>query len=161
MKVKKAIIILEEQKQKVLDSNYPNNDEWIVQTASYIKNFFGFESTEYSRIAQFKWYVRTDNLTSNDEVKRLLKEKKENIIIFLDNCQKTLKNKGLYKIEQKNILSQKDNIFIFSTAIAILLFGFAVGYWIREFEVFSTLNKNIETSQSAFDQKKTTDSIPN
>ncbi len=143
MNLKKAIKIIEEQKQKVLNSENSNNNEWIVETASYIKEYFGFESVEYSRIAQFKWHIKIDDICSDDEIKKLLSKKEKDIILFLNNCQSTLKNKGLYKPPKKNWFSDKGNDFIISAIIALIIFGFGIGYWTKEFELFSVIiNKN-------------------
>tara|TARA_B110001469_G_scaffold126148_1_gene143068 strand:+ start:16901 stop:17242 length:342 start_codon:yes stop_codon:yes gene_type:complete len=103
---KKAIKILEEQRQKVLNPNYKNNQEWIFETALYIKYFFGFNSTEYAWIAQFKWYVKTLNtdFVSNEEIQEMLAEKPKKVVLFLDNCKQTIENNGLFK-EPKTIYS--------------------------------------------------------
>ena len=153
MNKKKAIRILEEQKQKVLSSDHPNTDEWTFETASYIKDFFGFKSTEYSWIAQFKWHVKTLNTTSDKEIRELLTKKPKKVVRFLDNCKRTLENKGLYKPEKKNWISDKGNDFLIKTAIGLIIFGFGIGYWTKQFEVFSILfNKQkqelITTSKS-------------
>ena len=142
MKLKQAIKILEEQKQKVLNPEYPNNDEWIVQTASYIKDFFGINSSEYFRIANFKWSIKVINTTSNDDRKYFLKEKKENIVLFLDNCKRTLKNKGLFKEPKKNIFSGKSDFEIIGIIFGICVFVFWIGYWTKKFEVFSVLSQD-------------------
>jgi dipeptidyl aminopeptidase/acylaminoacyl peptidase len=57
MTIKKAIDILQKQKAKIDDQNHPNDENWVFQTASYIKDFFGDKSTEYSFIVQFSFYV--------------------------------------------------------------------------------------------------------
>ena len=52
LRKKKAIKIIEEQRQKVLNPHYQNNPEWIFETAYYIKRFFGINSAEYGWILQ-------------------------------------------------------------------------------------------------------------
>lgn len=164
MNKKKAIKILEEQKQKILSSEYPNNEEWTFETASYIKDFFGFDSTEYSWIAQFKWhvtYIEHPFIDNEDEVNRELRQKPKKAIQFLDNCKKIIENKGLYKPKKKNWISDKGNDFLITTSIGLIVFGFGIGHWAKEFEVFSTFfNKKQEKSISTvvFDS---TDNISN
>jgi len=129
MKLKKAIEILEEQKQKILNPKYPNNQEWVVETTSYIKDFFGFDSVEYSRIAQFKFSVVTLNIETDENVDRLLNQKVKDIVLFLDNCKRTLEVKGLYKNQKANIVSDKTNFELISIIIAISITVFGIGYY--------------------------------
>jgi hypothetical protein len=149
MNKKKAIRILEEQKQKVLSSEHPNTDEWIFETASYIKEFFGFESTEYSWISQFKWYVKTlpPVFGGEENIKEILDEKPKKVVRFLDNCKRTLENKGLYRKSKNNFLSNKSTFELLGILFTIGLFGFGVGYWTKKFEVFS-VNSRSEKSIS-------------
>ncbi|HBF87321.1 MAG TPA: hypothetical protein DDX39_01675 [Bacteroidales bacterium] len=156
MKLKQAIKIIEEQKQKVLSPDYPKNDEWIVETASYIKDFFGFESIEYSRIAQFKWHVKVLDTTPKEKIKQFLEQNTSNIVIFLDNCKRTLKNKGLYKVPKNNFLSDKSNLELLSIILGICVFIFGIGYWTKKFEVFSVVTR---TEKSAY--YSTYDSLEN
>jgi len=156
MKLKKAIEILEKQKQKVLDPEYPNNDEWIVQTASYIKDFFGFDSTEYFRIANFKWSIKVINTTSKDDRKYFLKEKKENIVLFLDNCKQTLENKGLFKEPKSNLLSDKNNAELIGIIFTISSIIFGIGYY---FGTEKTNNELIRTENKLIKLKDSLSSI--
>ena len=140
MKLKKAIQILEEQKQKVLSPNHPNNDEWTFETASYIKEFFGLNSTEYSWISQFKWHVKyLDHplIDNTSDVDFLLKEKPKKAVRFLDNCKNTLKNKGLFKLPKKNLLSDINNWQIITIFVAIFIAGLSSGIWLNEKKSFS------------------------
>ena len=155
MRKKKAIKILEEQKQKVLNSDQSNTDEWIFETASYIKDFFGFDSTEYSWITQFKWHLQilSTDFVSDNEIKEMLGEKTIKVVRFLDNCKRTIENKGLYKPVMNNWISDKGNDFLIKTAIGLIIFGFGIGYWTKQFEFFSALfnkqkQKSFTTSKS-------------
>ncbi|GEL11166.1 hypothetical protein SAMN05192550_1992 [Flavobacterium glycines] len=144
MNKKKAIRILEEQKQKILSSEHPNNDEWTFETASYIKDFFGFDSTEYAWISQFKWHVKYIDhpiFGNEDEADRALREKPKKAIIFLDNCIRTLNNKGLFKKSKRNFLSDKTNFELISIVFGFCVFVFWIGYWTKTVELFSLKNK--------------------
>ena len=160
MKLKKAIQILEEQKQKVLSSDHPKNDEWIIETASYIRDFFGFESTEYFRFAKFKWFVKSIPRESNKSTLERLNKNESEIIQFLDNCKRTLKNKGLFKPEKKNWISDKGNDFLIKTAIGLIIFGFGIGYWTKQFEVFSTLFNKQKQESFTTSQSESLESLP-
>ncbi|MDB4171118.1 hypothetical protein N9750_03300 [Polaribacter sp.] len=105
MRKKKAIKILEEQRQKFLNPHYQNTQEWIYETASYIKNFFGVKYAEYAWISQFKWYVKTEGTddVNNKEINTILDKKPKRVILFLDNCKLILENKGLYKAPKKKL----------------------------------------------------------
>jgi len=156
MKLKKAIQILEEQKQKVLSPDHPNNDEWIIETASYIKDFFGFNSTEYSRIAQFKWGVFTTTNTSAEDLNQEIAYKKKNIILFLDNCKRTLRNKGLFKEQKNNLLSDKSNAALIGTIFTISTIVFGIGFY---FGTEKTNNELIRTEDELVKLKDSLSSI--
>tara|TARA_B110000091_G_scaffold71127_1_gene78448 strand:+ start:2094 stop:2585 length:492 start_codon:yes stop_codon:yes gene_type:complete len=128
---KKAIKILEEQRQKVLNPNYKNNQEWIFETALYIKDFFGFNSAEYAWIAQFKWYVKTSNtdVVSKEDIHEMLGKKPKKVVLFLDNCKLILENKGLFKEPKKNIFSHKSNAVLLGTLFTIASIVFGIGFY--------------------------------
>ncbi|MBK7872948.1 MAG: hypothetical protein IPJ74_20915 [Saprospiraceae bacterium] len=106
MTVKKAIAILKKQRNKLTDPKHYNDENWVSQTASFIKDFFGDHSLEYGFIKQFKFYVRSSNWDSEEDIKRWLSEKPKQAIKFLDNCIETLEDKGLYKKPKINFLSR-------------------------------------------------------
>jgi len=103
MTVKKAIDILKAQRAK-LDNFDNKNQNWVFQTASYIKDFFGENSTEFSFISQFHFHVVSSNWDSPDDVRRWLAEKPIEARRFLDNCVETLQHKGLHKQPKQNFL---------------------------------------------------------
>jgi len=69
MRLKKAIEILKGQKDK-LQSFENQNQNWVFQTASYIKDFFGENSTEFSFISQFRFEVVSSNWDSSEDIRR-------------------------------------------------------------------------------------------
>ena len=131
MRKKKAIKILEEQRQKVLNPHYQNNQEWIFETASYIKNFFGVKSAEYAWISQFKWYVKSGNkaVVSTEEIHEILGKKSKKMVLFLNNCKLILENKGLYKIPKNNVLSNISNAAILGTLLTMASIIFGIGFY--------------------------------
>lgn len=118
MNKKNAIKILEVQKSKLENNSIYKDETWVFQTASYIKDFFGENSTEYSFISQFNFMVKVLNTTSNDETLRLLNEKKEKVATFIDNCIETIRNKGILKEEKVNFLNRLGN----GPLVAIIVF---------------------------------------
>jgi len=143
MNTKKAISILLRQKSKLLDKNFYKDENWVFQTASYIKDFFGDNSTEYSFISRFTFTIKVLNVTPADEKRRLLAEKEESAIKFLDNCIETLQNKGIYKSDKNNFLRNLDNATIIGL---IIFFGstlFGIGYY---FGTEKVNKENIELS---------------
>jgi hypothetical protein len=129
MKLNKAIKILEEQKQKIVNNEVSKNQEWIVETASYIKDFFGFESVEYSRIAQFKWGLFVSNEESTESIRARGVQNENDILQFIDNCKRTLSNKGLFKEPKNNLLSDKSNASLIGILFAISSLVFGVGFY--------------------------------
>jgi len=105
MRLKKAIEILKGQKDK-LQSFENQNQNWVFQTASYIKDFFGENSTEFSFISQFRFEVVSSNWDSSEDIRRWLAEKPVEAKHFLDNCIETLQQKGLFKLPGQNFLSR-------------------------------------------------------
>ena len=155
MKLKKAIQILEEQKQKILKPENINSQEWIVETASYVKDFFGFESTEYSWIAQFKWHVdpKTSVFGTDDEIIEIIDNKPKKAVKFLDNCKQTLKNKGLFKEPKNNLLSDKSNAALIGTIFTISSIVFGIGFY------FGTEKTNKELIRTENELVKLKDSL--
>ena len=131
MRKKKAIKILEEQRQKVLNPHYQNNQEWIFETASYIKSFFGVNSAEYAWISQFKWYVKTSNtdVEIKEEIHEILGKKPKKVVLFLDNCKLILENKGRYKAPKNNVLSDKSNAVLLGTLFTMASIVFGIGFY--------------------------------
>jgi hypothetical protein len=145
MNKKKAIRIINEQKEKIRNNPELRNTQWNFQTASYIKDIFGKDSTEYSWISQFKWTVTY--VSVNDEtpsyVKSEIASKPKKAIQFLDNCLDVIENKGVFKEKKENWFSGKKNWQIISVLIGVGLFGFGIGYWVKEFELFSIIYRKI------------------
>jgi hypothetical protein len=105
MTVKKAIDILKNQKEKLDRPNEFHRDEnWVFQTASYIKDFFGDKSTEFSFISQFSFGVLRSNWDSDKDVSRWIADKPIQVKKFLDNCIETLQHKGLFQHQRQNFL---------------------------------------------------------
>lgn len=105
MTVRNAIDILKRQKTKIDDFDN-RNQNWVFQTASYIKDFFGEDSTEFSFICQFKFSVVSTNWDRPEDVRRWLSEKPVEARHFLDNCIETLQHKGLHKQPKQNFLNR-------------------------------------------------------
>ena len=125
----KAIEILEQQRQKVLDPDIPINTEWTFETASYIREFFGLDSVEYSRISQFNWELQFLNTTQSEEKLNALNENESNILIFLENCKQTIKNKGLFKPTKNNLLADRNNATLISIIFSISIIVFGIGFY--------------------------------
>lgn len=153
MTVKKAIDILQKQKAKIDDTTHTNDDNWVFQTASYIKDFFGDKSTEYSFIAQFHFYVKSTSWDSDKDVSRWLSEKPVEAKKYLDNCIETLQHKGL--VHKPNFLQRfSDNALWASISIILPMiwgFGFLIGQYtsdVKNFELRQE-NKSLKDSLSS------------
>ena len=142
MKLKQAIKILEEQKQKVLNPEYKNDRQLVIETGSYIKDFFGLNSPEFNFINSFDFNINFGINVSDNNKPMLLKSKEDKFIKFLENCKRTLKNKGLFKEPKKNIFSGKSDFEIIGIIFGICVFVFWIGYWTKKFEVFSVLSQD-------------------
>lgn len=141
MNNKKAIEILQKQKLKLDNPNFLKDETWVFQTASYIKDFFGENSAEYVFISKFQFRVYFTNYDSEQDAVRELNAKTPKAKKFLENCIETISNKGLYKEPKTNIISDKSNFELISIVVAIAIFVFWIGYWVKSVELFSTKNK--------------------
>lgn len=157
MKRKKAIQILENQKQKVLDKNIKNDKQLVIQTCSFIIDFFSTDSPEFHYINKFDFNIDFHPNVPKENKPRVLKNRENEFIIFLDNCKHTLKEKGIYKPKDRNWFSHKTNDFILKSIIGIFIAGIPIGYWIREVELFSLIFKK-EKTESTFTSQ--TESLP-
>ncbi|MDZ4204081.1 MAG: hypothetical protein U1C46_04605 [Bacteroidales bacterium] len=158
MNKKKAINILNNQKAKLLDRNIYKDETWVFQTGSYIKDFFGDNSTEYSFISGFTFMVKVLNVTPPEETRRLLKEQEKKAIKFLDDCIETISNKGLCKTDKVNFLKSLDN----STIIALFIFFcttlFGIGYYFGTEKINKEnieLSREVNRLRDSFEQERT------
>jgi len=119
MNKKKVIKVLEQQKAKILDKNHYNDETWVFQTASYIKDIFGEKSTEYDYISRFTFTVQVLNTTPKEEIGLLIQMKEDKVIKFINNCIETIKNKGIIKPTKMNFLNKLNNGIL----IAIITFA--------------------------------------
>jgi len=121
MNKRKAIKILKRQIWKLnqLDNPRDVDVDFLIQTKTYIDKFFGNESAQSKRLTGVQ------------------------IAPFLNDCVDTINNIGLYKHENKNILSKQSNWKLVVIAITIFVTGLTTGIWIKEntsFVVFTSVN---------------------
>lgn len=141
MKTEKAIKILLVQRDKLLDKKIYKDENWVFQTASYIKDFFGEHSPEYKFIGTYTFTALAHNQMSKEEKQLLFKDKENKAVIFLNNCIETIQNKGLFKPPKKNFLQRIGNSAVW-TIIGILVPAlFSVGFLIGQ---YFTDTKNID-----------------
>ena len=129
MTVKNAIDILRQQKAKIEDPNHTNDETWVFQTASYIKEFFGDNSPEYKFIARFTFQVLVQDDISNEDIRYFLLEKRTKAKTFLDNCIETLQHKGLFKEPKQNFLSNFSTSEMYSFLLAIGSILITIGFF--------------------------------
>ena len=144
MTVKKAIQILKDQKFKIEDPKHINDESWVFQTASYIKDFFGEKSTEYSFICQFRFDVLASDWESDEYIRNLFSEKNIQAQKYLDNCIETLNNKGL--IRKENFLQRFNDGALWSS-ISIILpaiwgLGFLIGQYTSDVKNYDLRQEN-------------------
>jgi hypothetical protein len=129
MKLKQAIKILEEQKQKILSSDHTNNRQLIIETGSYVKDFFGLSSAEFNFVNRFDFNIDFNPKVSEKNRKIVLENKANDFVLFLDNCKRTLENKGLFKEPKNNLLSDKSNAALIGTIFTISTIVFGIGFY--------------------------------
>jgi hypothetical protein len=144
MTTKKAIEILTKQRDKIDDINYPNDETWVYQTAEYIRQFFGENSTQFSYINRFSFSVLATNYDSKEAVRQWMAQKPRDAKQFLNNCIEDLKHTGLYKKPSVNILSKLSDTALWTiipfTLTTVFTGGFLLGQYLTDI-------KNIELRQ--------------
>lgn len=130
---KQAIDILTRQRDKLTDQTIYKDENWTFQTASYIKDFFGEQSPEYSFIGQFTFTVLGHTGMTNEMWRDELNSKKRKAINFIDNCIETIQHKGLYKPPKTNFLQNISSNALW-TIISISVPGLlTIGYLFGQF----------------------------
>jgi hypothetical protein len=128
-KAEKAIQILEGHKK--IDPYNTNHDLWLVQTKSYVLEFFGAQSPEYEFISEFK--------TNTDEAKEFIESVYDDGII--DIYIQTIKNKGVYKPPVKNFLQKMNDNVLASLLVAVATGIFLIG---KDAGMATTNNQNFD-----------------
>jgi hypothetical protein len=113
MTSKKAIEILNKQIEKLSQNR---NENWTIETHTYIKMFFGENSRQNDF---FRYYSWSDNPGTN------LNGQEKATIDFLKNCINTIKNVGLHKEPKHNFLNQLSDslIVLILSVIGFVCFG--------------------------------------
>lgn len=139
MTTKQAIEILKRQRAKL---DQPNDETWIFQTASFIKDFFGEKSVEFDMISNFnfdKYIISMWLLDPNHQnVLKIINTAKN----ILDSCIETLQVKGLYK--PTNFLTTLSDTALWTIIPFVVIAVFSGGLLVGQY--FSDI-KNIELRQ--------------
>lgn len=152
MTKEKAIEILKRQRDKLDIEKHTNDEAWIFQTAEYIRQFFGEDSTQFSFISQFKWHVLSSPWDSNELIKHWLDQKPKEAKQFMDNCIESLNDTGLYKSPKPNFFHGYSNIKIITGAISFLVIFSTVILYLGQLkldrEKIDLINRNKSLSDS-------------
>ncbi len=154
MNMNKAIEILQKQKLKLDDQNILKDETWVFQTASYIKDFFGENSTEYSFISKFEFKVYFTNYQSEQAAVIELNSKTPKAKKYLENCIETISNKGLYKHPKTNFLTRISETALWTmisvSFVGLLTVGSLFGNWYSNTQnvELKLYNKKLEDSIS-------------
>lgn len=127
-----AISILSRQRDKLKDLELPGDlsFDWLVQTRTYIDNFFGEESHQSGRLKR----IPLGSVNS------------PNLIPFLNDCIETIKDIDLHKKPKSNYLVSMPNW----AASLLLMLIFTVGLALGELKLISSVfnNKNPDSSNT-------------
>lgn len=150
---RKAVEILTIQLDKIGDPKHPNNETWVIQTASYIADFFGKDSAQYSFITNFTFAVFGSSGWSDQDWRNARDSNKRKAIKFTEDCIETIRVKGLYKPPKMNFLHRVNDTWL-TMIIALVLTAVGGGAFILG-QYSSGLN-NIELKREL---KQTQDSL--
>jgi hypothetical protein len=133
MRKKKAKEILENQINKLADSQKLFSQLWFVNTQSYLRDMLGDDSLEFRRM--YNTYRPFDDLEWNPFKNKKEPVTEEEIKIyrneltnFLRDCQETIENKGIYKQQKGNFLSNVRSEVILGVLIFILPIIYYAGF---------------------------------
>lgn len=146
MTTKKAVKILEEQ---VLKLEQSKSEALLLQTQSFIKDFFGENSDEYKVSKNLSFRIISNGL-SNEQIKQAFKYKQEEAIKFLNTSIDTLKRKGVKKEPFLNSISETTFWAIVGLSIPSL---FGIGFF------FGELKSDKQNIDLRLELKKTQDSL--
>jgi len=147
MKTKKAINILKNQIDKLMDLSLDdNNNSWVVQTSTYIELFFDKDSYQISYFKEKSGYLFKESA-------------RKELNAFLNDCIEVISNKGLYKPPTENWFSKLPNWAINLGLPALCFISFSIG-------VLFTNNNNSELRKENSELKEkllliSTDTITN
>lgn len=149
MNKKKAISILQNQKKKL--KHLSNHEErWIVQTRSYIKDFFGIDSSQYKFLSKGNLFFQgVDGYDSNGA--RTLSK-------FMDDCIEVLENIGLKKKERKNLLNTIPDKWLIPICIGFISLGTLLGSQFKDIGYLKLENELKKSNDSI--TRILSDSIP-
>ncbi len=134
MNKKKAIEILQKQKEKIKDEPDLQDYTWTIQTRTCIKDFFGEDSNEYFFIKNFSFGNHVYSEETGNYVKPKIELPIAEISRFLDKCVETINYKGLYRPRKSYVFNEqwtKDHPILFEIIKwAIPIIGaFLIGYF--------------------------------
>lgn len=130
---KKAIEILTIQLNKISDPKHPNNEAWVIQTASYLADFFGKDSVEYSFITKFTFTVIGSSAWSDQDWRNTRDSIKRKAIKFIENCIETIRVKGLYKPPKINFLHRLSDTWLTMIIVLVLTTVGSVAFMLGQY----------------------------
>ena len=114
MTVKKAIDLLQSQKQKLVDKSFFEETVWLNQTSSLILDIFGEKSEEYKFISSFSFTMRESTYLDSSTIDAYKLEKSRTIFNFLHSCIDTIIEKGINKLPKQNFLNKLSDTAIWT-----------------------------------------------
>jgi hypothetical protein len=153
MNNKKAIQILESQIEKLDNPKIRKDENWIFQTASYIKDFFGKDSAEYTFISNFNFKIPFNHYDSKTFPLEQLNLEILKSRQYLENCIETINVKGLYKHPKTNILNRISETALWSIITVLAPIIFFSGYY------FGNLYSNTQNIELKIENKTLKDSL--
>jgi hypothetical protein len=127
MKKEKAIALLRLQQEKLKTLNHKQKETWIIQTAAYVKQFFGEGSKEYDYISKYKFWSVVWSDTTDEQFQNSVDNQKPTLHTFAGNCIETIENFGLKKREWKHALITTDPKIFWAVFSAIVALAFWLG----------------------------------
>lgn len=140
MNNKKAIEILQKQIDKLLSTKQNRNESWIIETQTYVINFFGKESHQNNFFKYYSW-------TPNPDFDPDFQEKQT--IIFLNDCIDTIKNIGIYKEPKQNFLNQLSDSLLVLILSVIGIVSFGLGKYTSDVQNIELKSKLEELTKSS------------
>jgi hypothetical protein len=130
MNKRKAIKLLQNQKQIFIDRSYPARDVWQHKTSSLVKDFCGNDSDEYEAMINFEFGIWSNNV-KDEWIKHELDRRRTTIIGLIDNCIDKIKRNGVQSsskadAKQRNDISNKQ--IMMAVGILTLLVAIIVGW---------------------------------
>lgn len=136
MKKKDAIRLIQQQVDRLSKQN--PTDDWVVETATYLKAIFGEGSEQHRTALKWRGPRLFPSTVTKEELRQHGMDERRSINLFLASCISAVRAGIMHKPERKNLLSDATNVQLIGFALALIVASSGLGYWAGTLRVSSS-----------------------